>query len=140
MADTQGQTLQGKGVMPSLTVDDLDQSLKFFGALGFEVEDRWEVDGKVLGAMLKAGDARLGISLDDGKKGRDRIKGVGIRIYIEAADDIDQVAARAKAAGVALVREPYDTDWGSRAFEVSEPSGFALTLSSPAPRDTPAAG
>src|SRR5688572_32799894 len=100
MADSQTKTLHGKGLMPSLTVNDLQQSLEFFGKLGFEVEDRWEDNGVLLGAMLKAGDVRLGLSQDDGKKGRDRVKGVGIRLYIEAADDIDQVAARAKAAGI----------------------------------------
>ena len=131
MADTKNGSLNGRGVMPSLTVNNLQQSLDFFGGLGFEVEDRWEEDGKLLGAMLKAGDARLGLSQDDGKKGLNRVKGVGMRIYIEAADDIDQVAARAKASGIALTREPHDTDWGSRAFEVTEPSGFLLTIGSP---------
>jgi uncharacterized glyoxalase superfamily protein PhnB len=129
MTDSNG-SLQGKGVMPSLTVNNLKQSLDFFGGLGFEVEDKWEVDGKLLGAMLKAGDARLGLSQDDGKKGLNRVKGVGIRIYIEAADDIDQVAARAKASGIPLTKEPHDTEWGSRAFEVTEPSGFLLTITS----------
>ena len=123
-------TLKGKGVMPSLTVNNLQQSLDFFNGLGFEVEDRWEENGKLLGAMLKAGEARLGLSQDDGKKGANRVKGVGMRLYIEAADDIDQVAARAKASGIALTREPHDTDWGTRAFEVTEPSGFLLTIAS----------
>ena len=59
-----------------------------------------------------------------------RVKGVGMRIYIEAADNIDQVAARAKASGIALTREPHDTEWGNRAFEVTEPSGFLLTIGS----------
>jgi uncharacterized glyoxalase superfamily protein PhnB len=117
--------------MPSLTVDNLQQSLDFFSGLGFEIEDTWKVEGKILGAMLKGGDARLGLSQDDGKKGKDRVKGVGIRIYIEAADDIDQVAKRAKAAGITLAKEPHDTEWGSRAFEVADPSGFLLTITSP---------
>jgi uncharacterized glyoxalase superfamily protein PhnB len=132
MAQVQNETLQGKSVMPSLTVNNLQQSLDFFSGLGFEVEDRWEQNGVLLGAMLKAGDARLGLSQDDGKKGSDRVKGVGMRLYIEAADDIDQLAARAKAKGIALATEPHDTEWGSRAFEVTEPSGFALTIASPA--------
>ena len=130
MADSQNGSLRGKSVMPSLTVNNLQQSLDFFGGLGFEVEDRWEENGKLLGAMLKAGDARLGLSQDDGKKGLNRTKGVGMRIYIEAADNIDQVAARAKASGIALTREPHDTEWGTRAFEVTEPSGFLLTIGS----------
>jgi uncharacterized glyoxalase superfamily protein PhnB len=131
MADSRNESLHGKGVMPSLTVNNLQQSLDFFDGLGFEVEDRWEVEGKLLGAMLKAGDARLGLSQDDGKKGLNRVKGVGLRIYIEAADDIDQVAARAKAAGITLAKDPHDTEWGTRAFEVTEPSGFLLTIASP---------
>ena len=131
MADSRNESLHGRGVMPSLTVNNLQQSLDFFDGLGFEVEDKWEVEGKLLGAMLKAGDARLGLSQDDGKKGLNRVKGVGLRIYIEAADDIDQVAARAKAAGISLAKEPHDTEWGTRAFEVTEPSGFLLTIASP---------
>lgn len=131
MGDSRNGSLNGRGVMPSLTVNNLQQSLDFFSGLGFEVEDKWEQDGKLLGAMLKAGEARLGLSQDDGKKGANRVKGVGMRIYIEAADNIDQVAARAKASGISLTREPHDTDWGSRAFEVTEPSGFALTIGSP---------
>ena len=130
MPETKNATLRGKSVMPSMTVNNLQQSLKFFEGLGFEVEDRWEQNGTLLGVMLKAGDARLGLSQDDGKKGRDRVKGVGMRLYIETADNIDEVAAHAKAAGVTLSREPHDTEWGTRAFEVSEPSGFLFTISS----------
>lgn len=127
------KTLQGKSVMPSLTVNDLKQSEAFFTGLGFEIEDRWEKDGTLLGLMLKAGEARLGLSLDDGKKGKDRLKGVGMRLYIEADGDINAVAARAKAAGITLAREPHDTEWGTRAFEVTEPSGFLITIASPTP-------
>ena len=132
MANATTKTLNGKGLMPSLTVDDLQRSLAFFEALGFEVEDRWEENGTLLGVMLRAGDVRLGLNQDDGKKGRDRVKGVGMRLYIEAADDIDEVAARAKSAGISLVRDPHESDWGNRAFEVKEPSGFLLTIGSPA--------
>ena len=133
MAD-QHKTLQGTSMMPSLTVNNLQQSADFFAALGFEVEDRWEDKGVLLGLMLKAGDVSLGLSQDDGKKGKDRVKGVGVRLYIEANGDIDAVAARAKAAGVAIQREPHDTEWGTRAFEVVEPSGFLLTIASPSPK------
>ena len=138
MATAQRATLHATGVMPSLTVNRIQDSVKFFGGLGFEVEDKWEENGELVGVMLKAGDARLGLSQDDGKKGRDRMKGVGMRLYIEAKDDIDQVATRAKAAGIRLKSEPHDTDWGNRAFEVEEPSGFLLTIGSPSSRETSA--
>jgi uncharacterized glyoxalase superfamily protein PhnB len=124
-------TLRGKGVMPSLTVNDLTESLTFFEALGFEIEDRWEHEGVLVGAMLKGGHVRLGLTQDDGKKGKDRPKGIGLRLHIEADNDIDQVAARAKAMGIPLGKEPHNTNWGTRAFEVTDPTGFLLTISSP---------
>ena len=132
MADSSNDTLHGKSVMPSLTVDNLQQSLEFFAGLGFTVEDRWEDKGVLLGVMLRAGEARLGLTQDDGKKGRDRVKGVGMRLYIEADDNIDEVAARARQAGVVLTKEPHDSEWGARAFDVKDPSGFVLTIASPA--------
>ena len=134
MPEVQTKTLNATGLMPSLTVDNLQRSLDFFTGLGFDVEDRWEENGQLLGVMLKAGSVQLGLSQDDGKKGRDRVKGVGMRLYIETGGNIDEIATRAKAAGVALTSEPHDTDWKSRAFEVTEPSGFLLTISSPSPK------
>jgi uncharacterized glyoxalase superfamily protein PhnB len=134
MAEVQTKTLNATGQMPSLTVDNLQRSLDFFTGLGFEVEDRWEENGQLLGVMLKAGNVQLGLSQDDGKKGRDRVKGVGMRLYIETRDNIDDLAARTKAAGIKLTSEPHDTEWKSRAFEVTEPSGFLLTISSPSPK------
>lgn len=131
MAEVQTRTLNTTGIMPSLTVDNLQRSVDFFSGLGFEVEERWEENGVLMGVMLKAGNVRLGLSQDDGKKGSDRVKGVGMRLYIETKDDVNEIAARARAAGVALTSEPHDTEWGSRAFEVTEPSGFLLTISSP---------
>ena len=131
MADVQTKTTNATGVMPILTVDDLQKSTDFFTGLGFEVDERWEENGVLLGVMLKAGAVRLGVNQDDGKKGRDRVKGVGMRLIIEVTDDVDSVAARARTAGITLTREPHDTEWGTRAFEVKEPSGFLLTVTSP---------
>ena len=130
MATSVESRLQAKAVMPSLTVDDLQKSIKFFEGLGFGVEDRWEDNGVLMGVMLRAGEARFGLSQDDWKKGRDRQKGQGLRIFIGTTQNIDQIAADAKKAGIALVAEPHDTEWGSRAFEVAEPSGFKITISS----------
>jgi predicted enzyme related to lactoylglutathione lyase len=120
--------LQAKTIMPSLTVDDLPASVRFFEGLGFAVEQRWEDNGTLQGVMLRAGQAQIGLSQDDWKKGRDRKKGVGTRIIIETAQNIDELATRAKQAGVKLNAEPHDAEEGGRAFEVTEPSGFLLTI------------
>jgi uncharacterized glyoxalase superfamily protein PhnB len=130
MATTLDTRLQAKTISPTLTVNDLQRSVAFFEGLGFGVEERWEENGILLGVMLRAGEGRINLSQDDWKKGRDREKGVGMRIFISTTQDVDQLAAHAKKAGVALNAEPHDTPWGSRAFEVTEPSGFRLTISS----------
>jgi uncharacterized glyoxalase superfamily protein PhnB len=130
MATALDTRLQATTVSPTLTVDNLQQSLAFFEGLGFGVEERWEENGSLLGVMLRAGDIQIGLSQDDWKKGRGRTKGVGMRIYIRTAQDIDRLAADAKKAGIALDTEAHDTPWGSRAFDVTEPSGFSLTISS----------
>ncbi len=52
--------LMGRGLEPSLTVNDVDQSIRFYrDGLGFTVVDEMKDDkGKVQGARFKAGDAR----------------------------------------------------------------------------------
>lgn len=130
MATATESTLQAKTISPSLTVNDLQQSIKFFEGLGFAVEDRWEEQGKLLGVMLRAGDASIGLSQDDWKKGRDREKGVGMRLFIGTKQNIDQIASRAKTAGMKLDSEPHDTEWKTRAFDITDPSGFKITISS----------
>ena len=131
MATATGSTLQAKPISPTLTVDDVKQSIKFFESLGFSVTERWDEPGEPLGAMLQAGDASIGVSQDDWKKGRDRQKGVGMRLYIGTSQNVDQLATRAKAAGLKLDSEPYDTEWKARAFDVTEPSGFKITIGPP---------
>jgi catechol 2,3-dioxygenase-like lactoylglutathione lyase family enzyme len=104
MATATESTLQAKTISASLTVNDLQQSIKFFEGLGFAVEDRWEEQGKLLGVMLRAGDASIGLSQDDWKKGRDRQKGVGMRLFIGTKQDIDQIASRARSPSRAASR------------------------------------
>ena len=132
MATTTETALQVKTLSPSLTVNDVQKSIRFFEGLGFAVDERWEDKGVLQGAMLRAGEAQIGLSQDDWKKGRDRQKGVGVRLYLNTKQDIDQLAKRAKEAGISLESEPHKTEWGTRAFDVTEPSGFKLTISSEA--------
>jgi uncharacterized glyoxalase superfamily protein PhnB len=134
MATATESTLQAKTLGTSLTVNDIQQSIRFFEGLGFAVGDRWEEGGKLLGVMMKAGETEIGLSQDDWKKGRDRQKGVGIRLFVSTTQNIDEAAKRAKDAGVKIDMEPHDTEWGTRAFEVTEPSGFKITISSPVQR------
>jgi uncharacterized glyoxalase superfamily protein PhnB len=85
--------------------------------------------------MMRAGQIEVGLNQDDWKKGRDRAKGIGVRLSIAVStpDGVDAIAARAKSAGIALKSEPRDTEWNSRAFELSDPSGFLVTVFSEPP-------
>jgi len=121
--------LKALTVGPGLTVNDLARSLKFYEGLGFEIGERFEGGGELRGAMMVAGSGQIGISQDDFAKGRDREKGVGMRIWIETQQDIDDLAARARAAGIVLDADPADMPWGGRAFAVTDPDGFKITIS-----------
>lgn len=120
--------------VPSLTVDDIATSIAFYEALGFTVKDRWEENGTLMYAMLQSGKLQLGLNQDDWKKGRDRKKGLGARLHIETTDNVDAIAARARAAGITLDAEPFETPWKTRQFELTDPSGFKLTVSTEWPR------
>jgi uncharacterized glyoxalase superfamily protein PhnB len=116
-------------IVPTLTVDDLQKSITFYEAFGFAIEERWEENGMLLGVMLRAGSTRIGLNQDDWKKGRDRRKGIGVRLSISTTRaSVDELARRARKAGITLKSDPHDTEWESRAFEVADPSGFLLTI------------
>jgi uncharacterized glyoxalase superfamily protein PhnB len=132
VATTQ-EALQISAIVPSITVDDLQKSIAFYEALGFTVDERWEEKGTLLGVMMRAGKNQVGLNQDDWKKGRDRKKGIGVRLTMSTTQNVDEIARRAKSAGITLKSEPHDTEWKSRAFEVTDPSGFLLTIYSEPP-------
>jgi predicted enzyme related to lactoylglutathione lyase len=122
------ETLRLRGIVPSLTVNDLQASIRFYtDVLGFIVADKWEDGGKLMGVMIKAGSCQIGLSQDDFKKGRDRKKGEGTRIWCETAQDIDALAARIKKAGGKLATEPRD-EMGGRHFSIDDPDGYHLSF------------
>jgi uncharacterized glyoxalase superfamily protein PhnB len=124
-------SLTAKSLLPGYTVDDIDKAIAFYEALGFVVAQKWGDDnGKSLSAMMSAGGVMLGLNQDDWKKGRDRHKGLGTRLNIETTQNIDEIAARVKAAGYKIDVDPFDTPWKTRQFELTDPSGYKITVSS----------
>jgi uncharacterized glyoxalase superfamily protein PhnB len=124
------ETLRIRAVEPSFTVNDLARSLEFYkNALGFVVDEEYKgPDGRVQGVMLKAGTCRLGLSQDDWAKGRDRQKGVGVRVWCTTVQDLDALADRIRTAGHGLAEEPKDQPWGGRTLAVDDPDGFHITV------------
>ena len=119
-----------KQVTPSLTVGDIEASLAYYeGVLGFTVVERWENEGKLLGASIAAGDVMLMLGQDDWAQGRDRQKGAGFRLYCTTEQDVDELAAAIKARGGELAHEPTDQPWGARDFSVVDPDGFKISIS-----------
>jgi len=119
-----------RSASPSFTVNDLDKSVAWYrDVLGFGVEETWKDDGgKVMGISLKAGDVSFMIGQDDWKKGRDRKKGEGFRIYCETKKNVDDLAKRIEAKGGRLDSGPTDQPWGVRDITVTDPDGFKITI------------
>lgn len=118
----------------SLTCKDLNASIRFYrDAIGFGVGQTYENEGKVVAAVVGAGDCRIVLNQDNGKLGWDRIKGQGfyLQINVASAADVDAAAARIKAAGGALLDEPADRPWGVRMFQFKDLDGFKLGVSTP---------
>lgn len=129
------ETLKARGIMTSLTVSDVAQSKRFYvDGLGFSIQDEWKDDkGTLMGYMLRAGSSAggIGIGQDDFAKGRDRVKGTGIRLWIETDQDLAAIAQSVKAAGFKLDGEPAKLQWGKMAFSVTDPDGYKLTITEP---------
>lgn len=117
------------GVAPSMTANDLEKSLGWYrDVVGFAVEERWERDGKLAGVQLRAGNVVFMLGQDDWKKGRDRKKGEGFRLYCMATGDIDAMAKGIVARGGTLDQPPTDQEWGMRDFSLTDPDGFKITI------------
>lgn len=118
----------------SITCKDLQASIRFYrDGIGFAVGETYENEGKVVAAVVSAGDCRIVLNQDDGKLGWDRIKGQGfyLQINVAAPADVDAAAARIKAAGGKLIDEPADRHWGVRMFQFKDLDGFKLGVSTP---------
>ncbi|MBL8982329.1 MAG: VOC family protein [Gemmatimonadetes bacterium] len=118
----------------SITCKDLDASIRFYrDGIGFAVLNTYENEGKVVAAVIGAGECRIVLNQDDGKLGWDRIKGQGFYLQINVATpaDVDAAAARIAAAGGKLLSEPADRPWGVRMFPFNDLDGFKLGVSTP---------
>jgi len=128
-ARTKPGALAMRTALPGFTANDLQKSLAWYrDVVGFAVEERWERDGQLAGVSLRAGDVTVMLGQDDWKKGRDRRKGEGFRIYFTTAQDVDALAKGIVARGGTLDQAPRDQEWGMRDFSLSDPDGFKITI------------
>ncbi|HEV8381404.1 MAG TPA: VOC family protein [Gemmatimonadales bacterium] len=128
-ARRQPETLRLRKLTPSFTATDLQRSIAFYrDVLGFVIGDEWRENGALAGCEIHAGAATFMLGQDDFKKGRDREKGLGSRVWCHTAQDLDRLAAEIKARGGVLDQEPQDMPWGDRVFMITDPDGFKLTF------------
>ncbi len=127
----QPESLRLRSAGPSFTVNDIQKSLAFYrDVLGFTLKERWEEDGALHGVEMVAGSVTFWLGQDDWKKGRDRVKGQGFRMYCGTSQDIDAIAQRIRAAGGTLLEEPKDEPWG----DAPAPWWIPTASRSPSPR------
>lgn len=129
--------IQGIALSASLTVADLEKSLTWYtNVFGFSVDQRYEREGRLFAVSLKAGDARILLTQDDGARGAGRVKGAGFSLQITTKQDIDTIASGIKERGGQLESEPETFRWGQRAFRIADLDGFRFTISSERPSST----
>ena len=107
-------------ITASLTVADIKKSTAWYrDVIGFEVQQEHERDGAVRAVALKAGNVRILLNQEDGKKGWDRKKGQGFSLQFITSN------------GGTLDSEPADMPWGVRMFRLTDPDGFKFAFSAP---------
>ena len=114
-------------VTPYLVVPDADAEIKFlenaFGATGKVCERR--PDGTVMHAEIRIGDSLVMI----GQAG-EQWKAIGSSLYVWIPN-VDEVYAKALAAGATSQGEPEDKPYGHRNAGVVDSNGITWWLGSP---------
>lgn len=109
-------------VFPTLSYDDAAAAVDFlahaFGAERFAVYAG--DDGRIRHAELRLGNGL--VMLGSAHEQAPATRGRGGGIYV-AVEDVDEHCARAREAGAEIVREPFDTDYGSRDYTAKDPEG-----------------
>ncbi|GAA4589844.1 putative glyoxalase superfamily protein PhnB [Actinoplanes octamycinicus] len=112
-------------VWPTLRATDARALIRFLvEAFGFEETAVHGAGDRVDHAELSwppGGGIMLGSVRDDAENPWHLDPGT-FGAYV-VTDEPDKLFARARAAGATIVREPFDTDYGSRDFTVRDPEG-----------------
>ena len=122
------------GIVVELFVHDVDRSIAFYRALGFDVARRYEDY-----VQLRRGEIRLSLQGDTHAVTGPHYftphigrfpRGTGVEISIQVAD-VDAEYIRAKTAGLNIVKPMQDREWGARDFRLADPDGYFVRITSP---------
>lgn len=116
----------------TLGVADLQRSLAFYRALGFQSEGiigtefpggavaLFELDGGPILALYGRDDLAADANSTFDAPGRGEFS---IGHLVASRDEVDEVLAAAEAAGATLTEEPYDRPWGIYSGYFRDPDG-----------------
>src|SRR5262249_16468132 len=118
------KTVEQPTVFPTLRYDDATAAIDFLtSAFGAERHAVYAGDdGKVQHAELRFGNGI--VMLGSASSDFPAIRGRGGGVYVVVADT-DEHCARARQAGAEIVRQPRDSEYGSREYSTRDPEGNA---------------
>ncbi len=116
--------------MPNLFTADMDAALAFYrDKLGFTQDFQAPPQGQPEHVVLRLGDSQLALSTDRAVAmvGLKPTAGNAFELIVWCAD-VDSETARLRAAGAAVVVEPYDHIAGHRRAYLADPDGSWVAL------------
>lgn len=123
------------GAWPSLSYRDAESALRFLTeVVGFteSVVHRGGAERPIAHAELlwpDGGGIMFGSEPKDRWSGSAGGPGTGTAyLSVDSADELNAIAGRVTGAGWTLLREPADTDYGSREFAFVDPEGNAWSV------------
>ena len=121
----------------NITVNDVDESIAFYGALGLEVRND-VASGKYRWVTLGSDEQpELGIVLSVPHAGRSRVNGDLLQelltkgelpMLVFRSDDIDATFETLRSFGAEVLQEPMEQDWGPRDCAFRDPSGNMVRI------------
>lgn len=121
----------------NITVNDVDESIAFYGELGLKVRNdvpsggyRWVTMGSDAqpGLEIVLSVPHAGRSPADGDTLQELLtKGV-LPMMVFETDDVDATFETLRAAGAEVLQEPIDQAWGPRDCAFRDPSGNTVRI------------
>jgi catechol 2,3-dioxygenase-like lactoylglutathione lyase family enzyme len=114
-----------------IVVSDMARSIAFYRLLGLDVPDT-PGEGHV-DAFLPSG-VRFMLDTEETVKSfrpewnRQAGNQLGLALECESPTEVDEVYARAAAAGFTTEKEPWDAFWGQRYAQLQDPDGVPVDL------------
>ncbi|GAA3577983.1 VOC family protein [Amycolatopsis ultiminotia] len=120
-------------VWPALRYDDAPAAIRFLtDVLGFEetLVVPGSADREIAHAELhrpEGGNVMLGSTSGHSDGVHDAMKPGTGAVYV-VSDHVDEIHARARAAGAEITLDLHDTDYGSHTFSLRDPEGNSWTV------------